>query len=47
MIGWVNAEDLALLSKTLAGEPLISPVEDAEKSNPAPNLLPKQLELPF
>jgi len=46
-LGWVNAEDLALLSKTLAGESLIPPVEDAEESNPAPNLLPKQLELPF
>jgi hypothetical protein len=46
-IGWVNVEDLALLSKTLAGEPLIPPVDDTEESSPAPNLLPKQLELPF
>jgi hypothetical protein len=46
-LGWVNIEDLALLSKTLAGEPLIPPVDDTEESNPAPILLPEQLELPF
>jgi hypothetical protein len=46
-LGWVTVEDLALLSKTLAGEPLIPPVDDTEESNPGPNLLPKQLELPF
>ena len=46
-LGWVNAEDLTLLSKTLAGETIIPPVDDADESNPAPNLLPKQLELPF
>ena len=46
-LGWVNVEELALLSKTLAGEPLIPPVDDASESKPAPNLLPKQLELPF
>ncbi len=46
-LGWINVEDLALLSKTLAGEPLIPPVDDADESNLAPNLLPKQLELPF
>ena len=46
-LGWVNVEDLALLSKTLAGEVLIPPIDDTEKSNSAPNLLPKQLELPF
>jgi hypothetical protein len=46
-LGWVNAEDLALLSKTLAGELLIPPIDDTEASNSAPNLLPKQLELPF
>ena len=46
-LGWVNVEDLALLSKTLAGETIIPPVDDAAESNPAPNLLPKQLELPF
>jgi hypothetical protein len=46
-LGWVNVEDLALLSKTLAGEPFIPPVDEAKESKPAPNLLPKQLELPF
>ena len=46
-LGWVNVEDLALLSKTLAGELLIPPIDDTEESNSAPNLLPKQLELPF
>ena len=33
-LGWVNIEDLALVSKTLAGEPFIPPVDDAEESNP-------------
>jgi hypothetical protein len=46
-LGWVNEEDLALLAKSLAGESMIPPVDDAQDSNPAPNLLPKQLELPF
>jgi hypothetical protein len=46
-LGWVNVEDLALLSKTLAGELLIPPIDDTEESNSAPDLLPKQLELPF
>ena len=46
-LGWVNIEDLALLSKTLAGELLIPSVDDTEESSPAPNILPKQLELPF
>ena len=46
-LGWVNAEDLTLLSKTLAGETIIPPVDDADESNSASNLLPKQLELPF
>ena len=47
-LGWVDVEDLALLSKKLAGEPLIPLGDDnAAESNPAPNLLPKQLELPF
>ena len=46
-LGWVNAEDLASFSKALAGEPIIPPVDDAEELNPAHNLLPKQLELPF
>jgi hypothetical protein len=46
-LGWVNVEDLAFLSKTLAGELLIPSVDDTEESSPAPNLLPKQLELPF
>ena len=46
-LGWVNVEDLASLSKSLAGEPIIPPVDDGEESNPADNLLPKQLELPF
>jgi hypothetical protein len=45
--GWINVEDLALLSKSLAGEPIIPSVDDAEEPNPASNLLPKQLELPF
>ena len=46
-LGWVNVEDLALLSKTQAGELLIPPIDDTEASNSAPELLPKQLELPF
>jgi hypothetical protein len=46
-LGWVNVEDLALVSKMLAGETIIPPVDDVAESNPAPNLLPKQLELPF
>ncbi len=46
-LGWVNVEDLALLSESLAGEPISPSVDDAEKSNPASNFLPKQLELPF
>lgn len=46
-LGWVSAEDLTLLFKTLAGEPPISPVDDAEESNPAPDPSPEQLELPF
>ena len=46
-LGWVNVEDLALLSKTLAGELLIPPIDHTEESNSAPNLLPEQLELPF
>jgi len=46
-LGWVNVEDLALLSKKLAGEPLNPPVDGTAESNAAPNLLPKQLELPF
>jgi hypothetical protein len=46
-IGWVDVADLTLLSKTLAGETIIPPVDDAAESKPAPNLLPKQLELPF
>jgi hypothetical protein len=46
-LGWVNAADLALLSKSLAGEPVIPPVDEGEKSTPAHNQLPKQLELPF
>jgi hypothetical protein len=46
-LGWVNVENLASLAKSLAGEPTIPPVDDAQESTPAPNLLPKQLELPF
>ncbi len=46
-LGWVTVEDLALLSKTLAGELLIPSVDHTEESDSAPNLLPKQLELPF
>jgi hypothetical protein len=46
-LGWVNVDDLALLVKALAGEPLNLPVDDAEESNPAASPLPKQLELPF
>jgi hypothetical protein len=46
-IRWVDVEDLTLLSKTLAGETILPPVDDADESNPASNLLPKQLELPF
>jgi len=46
-LGWVNVEDLALLSESLAGEPISPSIDDAEKSNPASNFLPKQLELPF
>jgi hypothetical protein len=46
-LGWVNVEDLALLSKTLAGELHSPPFDVTEESNSAPNLSPKQLELPF
>jgi hypothetical protein len=46
-LGWVNVEDLALLSKTLAGELHSPPIDVTEESNSAPNLSPKQLELPF
>ncbi len=46
-LGWVNVEDLALLSKRPAEDPLIPPANDAEESKPAPDLFPKQLELPF
>jgi hypothetical protein len=46
-IGWVDVADLTLLSKSLAGETIIPAVDDAAESKPAPNLLPKQLELPF
>lgn len=46
-LGWVNIDDLALLSKRLAGDTLIPPADDADESKPAPNLFPKQLELPF
>ena len=46
-LGQIHAEYLALLSKTLAGETIIPPVDDAAESNLASNFLPKQLELPF
>ena len=46
-IGWINIEDLALLSQKLAGEPIVPHVNDAEVSKPSPDPLPKQLELPF
>ena len=46
-LGWVKLEDLALLSKTLAGETIMPPVDDAAESNLASNFLPKQLELHF
>ena len=46
-LGWVNVEDLATLSKTLAGELLTPPIDDTTESNTAPNPLPNQLELPF
>jgi hypothetical protein len=46
-LGWATAEDLALLSQTLAGKHILSPTNDAAESNSAPRSLPKQLELPF
>jgi hypothetical protein len=46
-LGWVKVADLALLSKTLAGELLIPPIDETEESNSGSDLLPKQLELPF
>ena len=46
-LGWVNVEDLALLSKSLAADPLIPPVNAGNESEPVHSLLPKQLELPF
>jgi hypothetical protein len=46
-LGWVDIEDLALLSKKLAGECVAPDVNDAENSNSGPDLLSKQLDLPF
>ena len=46
-LGQIHAESLALLSKKLAGESLVPPVNDAAESNLASNFLPNQLELPF
>lgn len=46
-LGWVDIKDLALLSKKLAGEHISPAVNDAEDSNVGPDLMSKQLELPF
>ena len=46
-LGWINVEDLALLSKKMAGELVAPTTVDAEDSASAPDLMPKQLELPF
>lgn len=46
-LGWINIKDLVLLSKKLAGESVASAMLDAEDANPTPDIMSKQLELPF